>query len=52
MCSFILVYYTAIRLYIDTHDYPPTDARGEVALMLLPVMLSPCQCGRIKESLH
>ncbi|KAL7394648.1 hypothetical protein ABVT39_001222 [Epinephelus coioides] len=31
----------AIRVYIDTHNCPPTDARGEVSLTLLPVMLPP-----------
>ncbi|KAI4797299.1 hypothetical protein KUCAC02_025195 [Chaenocephalus aceratus] len=41
MCNFILLYYTTIRVDIDTHNSPPTDARGEVALMLPPVMLPP-----------
>lgn len=38
--SFILLYYTAIQVYIDPHNCP-TDARGEVAMALLPVMLPP-----------
>lgn len=33
---FIFLYYKTIWVYINTHNCPPTDARGEVALMLPP----------------
>ena len=47
-------------LYIDTHNCPPTDARGEVALSLLPVLLPPpvykqgrkCVRATVEESLR
>ena len=36
-----LLYHTAIWVYIDTYNCRPTDARGEVALSLLPILLPP-----------
>ena len=47
-------------LYIDTHNCPPTDARGEVDLSLLPVLLPPpvykqgrkCVRATVEESLR
>ncbi|KAF3851437.1 hypothetical protein F7725_013209 [Dissostichus mawsoni] len=39
--TWVPLYADKIILYIDTRNCPPTDARGEVALMLLPVMLPP-----------
>ncbi len=32
---------TAIQVYIDTHNCSLTDAKGDVALALLPTMLPP-----------
>ncbi len=38
--TFFLLY-TVIQVYINTHNCSPTDAKGEVALALLPTMLPP-----------